>query len=111
MPQEQKDVWRHIVDDLPADWFRPSNHALLVQYVRHIVASRRIAQLIELEEASESFSVDTYAQLLAIQEREGRVMSSLATKMRLTQQAMFDDKKRKPQTSGKKPWEPDEEAS
>ena len=29
----------------------------------------------------------------------------------MTQQAMFGEKKRKPQTSGKKPWEPDDEAS
>jgi hypothetical protein len=44
-------------------------------------------------------------------EREGRALSSLATRMRLTQQATIDEKKRKPQSSGKKPWEPDDEAS
>ena len=108
---EQADVWRDVVEDLPADWFRPSNHALLAQYCRHVVASRRVAQLIEAEEQSNWFTLERYDFVLRMQEREGRALSSLATRMRLTQQAMFDEKKRKPQTSGKKPWEPDDEAS
>jgi hypothetical protein len=111
LTSEQANVWRDVVEDLPADWFRLSNLTILAHYTRHVVASRRVAQLIEAEEAFDSFSVETYGQLLALQEREGRAMASLATKMRLTQQAMFDEKKRKPQTSGKEPWEPDDEAS
>ena len=63
------------------------------------------------EEQSDGFTLERYDFLLRMQEREGRALSSLATHMRLTQQAMFDEKKRKPQTSGKKPWEPDDEAS
>jgi hypothetical protein len=108
---EQANVWRDVVEDLPADWFPRETHSLLVQHVRHVVASRRIAQLIEAEEQSDGFTLERYDFLLRMQEREGRALSSLATCMRLTQQAMFDEKKRKPQTSGKKPWEPDNEAS
>jgi hypothetical protein len=111
LTSEQADVWRNVVEDLPADWFRPHNAALPVQYVRHIVASRRVAELIEAEEQSGGFNLERYDFLLRMQEREGRALSSLATRMRLTQQATFDEKKRKPQTSGKKPWEPDDEAS
>jgi hypothetical protein len=111
LTSEQANVWRDVVEDLPADWFRPSNHALLVQHCRHVVAARRVAQLIEVEEQSDKFSLERYDFLLRVQEREGRALSSLATRMRLTQQAMLDEKKRKPQTSGKKPWEPDDEAS
>ena len=111
LTSEQANVWREVLDDLPSDWFRPSNLALLETYCRHVVASRRIAQLIEAEEQSDGFTLERYDFLLRMQEREGRALSSLATCMRLTQQAMFDEKKRKPQTSGKKPWEPDNEAS
>jgi hypothetical protein len=100
-----------VVEDLPADWFGPSNHDLLVQHVRHVVAARRVAQLIEAEEQSDGFTLERYDLLLRMHEREGRALSSLATRMRLTQQATIDEKKRKPQTSGKKPWEPDDEAS
>jgi hypothetical protein len=111
LTSEQTNVWREVLDDLPADWFRPSNLALLEAYCRHVVASRRVAQLIEAEEQSDGFTLERYDFLLRVQEREGRALSSLATRMRLTQQATFDEKKRKPQTLGKKPWEPDDEAS
>jgi hypothetical protein len=39
-----------------------------------------------------------------MQEREGRALSSLATRMRLSQQTTYDKSKKKP-LQGKKPWE------
>src|SRR5688572_24505166 len=42
---EQANVWRAVVDDLPADWFRPHNLALLVQYCRHITTADAIADM------------------------------------------------------------------
>jgi hypothetical protein len=108
---EQSKEWRAVVNRLPADWFPRETHSLLVQYVRHVVASQRIAQLIAAEERSDGFTLERSDLLLRMQEREGRALSSLATRMRITQQATFDEKKRKPETAGKKPWEPDDEAS
>ena len=111
LTDEQSEEWRAVVNRLPADWFPRETHGLLAHYCRHVVAARRVAQLIEVEEQSDKFSLERYDSLLRMQEREGRALSSLATRMRLTQQATLDERKRKPQTSGKKPWEPDDEAS
>jgi hypothetical protein len=104
---EQADEWRAVVDRLPADWFPRETHGLLVQYCRHVVAARRVAQLIEsLETSSDSeFDVGRYDELLKMQEREGRALSSLATRMRLTQQTTYDKQKKKGSVGTKRPWE------
>jgi len=89
---------------MPADWFGAETYPLLVQYCRHVVSSDRVAQLIAAAEAGDQFDVREYDQLLKMQEREGRAMSALATRMRLTQQTTYDKSKRKP-SAAKRPWE------
>jgi hypothetical protein len=101
---EQKAEWIAIVNHLPADWFGRETAAMLAQYCRHIVASRRVAQLIALAEADEELSIKDYDRLLKMQEREGRAITSLATKMRISQQATYDKSKKKP-SAARKPWE------
>lgn len=127
LTQEQASEWRAIVDRLPADWFPRESWALLAQYCRHVVSSNRIAQMIRSIEVGphsgdaasvramreedddsgeEGFSLKDYDKLLAMQEREGRAMSSLATRMRLTQQSTYHPEKSKGKGAGmKKPWE------
>lgn len=104
LSDEQSDEWQSVVDRLPADWFPRETHGLLTQYCRHIVAARRVAQLIADHEKSDEFDVEVYDRLLKMQEREGRAISSLATRMRLSQQTTYDPKKRKPKAAAK-PWE------
>jgi hypothetical protein len=103
LTDEQTEEWWAVVNRLPADWFPRETHGVLAQYCRHVVAARRVAQLIAAEEAGE-FDLDRYDQLLRMQEREGRALSSLATRLRITQQATISEKARKPM-QGKKPWE------
>lgn len=104
LTDEQTDEWWSIVNRMPADWFPRETHGMLSQYCRHIVSARRVAQLIDHALKSKNFSVDDYNQLLIMQEREGRALSSLATRMRLTQQTTYKKSKQKP-IMGKKPWE------
>jgi hypothetical protein len=66
------------------------------QYCWHIVAARRVAQLIAKTEKARSIDVGEYDQSLKMQEREGRAISSLAARMRAEQT-------RKP-TLVEKPW-------
>jgi hypothetical protein len=120
---EQQSEWRAVVNRLPADWFPRETLPLLAQYCRHVVSAGRIAQMIQhMDEGlaamtvnathpasdegddNAEFSLDAYDKLLKMQEREGRAMSSLATRMRLTQQSTFD-KERKKGKAGKKPWQ------
>ena len=105
LTDEQASVWRRISDDLPADWFSPKHSGLLKQYCRHEAQSDRIAMLIEQEMQKREVDVQQYDKLLAMQEREGRAMSSLATRMRMTQQALYDKSKKAPSNSVRKPWE------
>lgn len=104
LTDEQADEWVSIVDRLPADWFPRETHGLLTQYCRHVVAARRVSQLIADHEVSEGFDIEEYDRLLKMQEREGRALSSLATRMRLSQQTTYDKSKKKPGQK-RKPWE------
>ena len=101
---DQQNEWNAIVDRLPADWFPRESLALLTQYVRHQDASNKVAQLISSVEKQGTVDVDEYDKLLKMQEREGRAMSSLATRMRMTQQSTYDPKKKKGKGTDR-PWE------
>lgn len=104
LTDEQTQEWWAVVNRMPADWFPRETHGLLAQYCRHIVTARRVAQLVSAEEAREEFDVEAYDRLLKMQEREGRALSSLATRMRISQQTTYDPERRKG-SQVKKPWE------
>ena len=107
LTEEQSRVWYAVTESLPADWFGRETHEMLAQYCRHTVAARRVAQIISHMEKSDddAFDVENYDRLLKMQEREGRALSSLATRMRMTQQATYDPKKGKGKGAVRKPWE------
>ena len=106
LTDEQSAEWWAVVNRMPADWFPRETHGLLTQYCRHVVSARRVAQLITKCEKAKPFNVDEYGKLLAMQEREGRALSSLATRMRISQQGSYDAKKTKGNSSiESQPWE------
>jgi hypothetical protein len=104
LTDEQSDEWWAVVNRMPADWFPRETHALLASYCRHVVSARRISQLIVDAEKSKVIDVDVLDKLYKMQERESRAISSLATRMRLTQQTTYDKSKKKG-TQAKNPWE------
>jgi hypothetical protein len=80
---------------------------MLAQYCRHIIAARRVALLVQTFESEDPVDVEAYDRLLKMQEREGRAISSLATRMRISQQSTYaKDKKRGPVIT-QKPWDDD----
>jgi hypothetical protein len=101
---EQIAEWWAVVNSMPADWFPRETHGMLAQYCRHIVASRRVAELIASIEAEKQFDLVAYDRALKMQEREGRAMTSLATKMRISQQTRVD-KSKKRGSSTPRPWD------
>ena len=106
LTDEQAEEWWAIVNRLPADWFARETHPLLAQYCRHIVQARKIAKLIEdMLSDPEGFNVKDYDRLLKMQEREGRAITSLATKMRISQQATLTKRADKGSRGARKPWE------
>ncbi len=78
---------------------------MLAQYCRHVVSARRVAKLIEDAEGQTTIDVDMLDKLYKMQEREGRAISSLATRMRITQQATSTHRANKGNKGVRKPWE------
>jgi hypothetical protein len=105
LSDEESEVWFAIVNRLPADWFPIETHPILSQYCRHAVQARRISELIEKATGDPELSVTDYDRLLKMQERESRAIASLATKMRISQQATTNHRGNKKQVSPRKPWE------
>ncbi len=71
---------------------------MLVQYCRLIIRARRLAQLIEAAESAVHFDAVEYRELVRAEENVSRATMSLATKMRISQQAAVRvDLARKPQ--------------
>lgn len=106
LTEEQAKEWRDVVNRLPAEWFPRETHGMLVQYCRHVVSARRIATLLAGIEGGRKVDVGSYDQLLKMQEREGRAISSLATRMRISQQSTMSEQKKKPLQFPRKPWDP-----
>ena len=107
LTDEQAAEWDAVVARMKADHFTRERHGLLVQYCRHVVAARRVAQLVAACETEPEFELAQYDRLLKMQEREGRALSSLATRLRLTP-ASVEDKKKDPAggKGGPRPWDP-----
>lgn len=105
----QAAVWRDCVRSLPADWFPAETHPLLIQYCRHTVTALRVSQLIQQAEQADDFDVIEYGRLLKMQDRETGALCTVATKLRLSQQASWTAKTagtaRKNERGGRKPWE------
>lgn len=105
LTDEQSAEWWAVVERMPADWFPRETHGMLAQYCRHVVAARRVAQLIAHAERAKALDIGEYDQLLKMQEREGRAISSLATRMRISQQATVRAEQARKPKQVEKPWE------
>lgn len=108
LSEAERAVWVEVVNDQPADAFTPTHAPLMELYCRHIVQARVLAD--ELGNFDRAWLADDdglkrYDRLLGMAERESRAASSLATRLRITRQAvdqqtvaraMVKDVKRKP---------------
>jgi hypothetical protein len=111
LSEAERSVWVEAVNDQPAGAFTPTHGPLLELYCRHITNARVLAD--ELANFNRAWIADEeglkrYDRLLAMAERESRAASSLATRLRITRQAVEH-----PATVGRsiagqvtrKPWE------
>lgn len=105
LTDEQAEEWWAVVNRLPADWFPRETHGLLSDYCRHVVRGRKISQMIEAAQGEEPVDIDRLDKLYKMGERESRAASSLATRMRITQQATSSHRAQKPPMVVKKPWQ------
>lgn len=109
LTDEESDEWRAIVQTMPADHFMRGNYPILAQLCRHIIAARRVAQLIEQTAKNKDFNRREYMVLLQMQATESAAIMRLSRSMRLTQQAV---KRADAKPNGKRtkaPWDAEPE--
>src|SRR5262245_5333553 len=85
---EQRKEFERVVTTMPAEWFVPANTSLLVQYCRHVVMARRIADLIEAKISGEVEDMKGLAKLQRAQIAESKIIHQLMTAMRMTPQSV-----------------------
>ena len=105
-------VWGEVVGDQPASAFSVTHAPLLELYCRHIVQARVLAdELTNFDRAwmADDDGLKRYDLLLKMAERESRAASSLATRLRITRQAVEHPttvgRSLKNQAKTRKPWE------
>jgi hypothetical protein len=114
-PQELTEAeaaeWRAVVERLPVDWFPRETHPLLVAYCRHVVRARLIAGLIngfDPASVASDEGLRRLDKLAAMAERESKAISSLATRMRISQQSRYHQRTAHTKASDPKaaqPWQ------
>jgi hypothetical protein len=105
-------IWRDTVGCLPAGWFTKAQHPLLRAYCQHSARSQMFAAQVNAfrpEWLAEEGGLERFNTLLKMAERESRAMSSLATRMRITQHAQRDPstagRAARDAVAGPRPWD------
>jgi hypothetical protein len=107
----ERQVWLEVVNDQPASAFTQVHAPLLETYARHVVLGRILAdEIANFDRAwlADAEGLKRYDKLLTMHEREGRAASSLATRLRITRQAIDQQTVARSminQSKSKKPWE------
>ena len=108
----ERAVWLEVVADQPASAFTPTHAPLLELYCRHVSNARILAdELLNFDRSwiADDDGLKRYDRLLAMSERESRAASSLATRLRITRQAVEHPttvgRSLKNQARARKPWE------
>ena len=111
MSDAERSVWVEVVNDQPATSFTPTHSPLLELYCRHIVNARILAdELMSFDRTwlADDDGLKRYDKLLAMSERESRAASSMATRLRITRQAIDQQtvaRSLNNQSKARKPWE------
>ncbi|MDR8396987.1 hypothetical protein NE850_11615 [Paraburkholderia sp. USG1] len=112
MSDGERAVWLEVVNDQPASAFTATHAPLLEMYCRHVTNARVIAdEVLNFDRAwlADDEGLKRYERLLAMAERESRAASSLATRLRITRQAVEHPatvgRAMANQKKARKPWE------
>ena len=109
LTETERSLFLQAVNAKPSGYFDKSHLPLLVLYVRHLVYGEVIRDQITAMQTDWLTTEDglkRYDKLLAMHEREGRAASSLATRLRLTPQSIYSEKRAADHKSqGPRPWD------
>ncbi len=106
----EREVWRRIVATKPSEWFTPDSQPLLIEYCRAVIFADELAEaLAKVVGVPEGDELDPWLRLRARQDQNARLLTTLATKMRLTQQSRWTAPSaataQKNTAQDRKPWE------
>jgi hypothetical protein len=102
---EEAEEWRSVTNRMPADYFGREHYACLSQRCRHVVAARRLGQLIEQHLSGEEINPLVYIKLLRAQKEETTAIIACDRTMRLTHQSNVPaNVSRIPQVTIDAPW-------
>jgi hypothetical protein len=105
LTDEEAQEWIAIVNRMEAGHFPRETWPLLTSYCRITVQDRRNEAMIrEALGRQPKFEFGLYERLIKIQQANAKALASLATKMRLSQQATNDRDRRQPLMISP-PWE------
>jgi hypothetical protein len=107
IPERQVVLWRNITATKPPDWWKEGNLPLLLAYVQAVDTHER---LIKEQDAMPVQPVAEFKALAELVVKQAKLLETLATKMRLSQQSMYNEKTaatadRRTSTEKGKPWE------
>jgi hypothetical protein len=93
---EERTEWRKFTNRMPADWFPPETWPMLAQLCRHICQSRWVGQCLQevragLLDIMDDDGLDRLMKLQSLHDREGRAMTALMVRLRLTSQQRIPD--------------------
>jgi hypothetical protein len=89
---DEAELYLDIVNTEEGGWFTRGNLPLLIQYCRHVIQARRLAELIDACVGRRETELPDYLSLLAAQARESSMIATLGQKMRLSQSAARNDR-------------------
>jgi hypothetical protein len=103
---EQSAEWIVICNSVPADYFSQPTHATLVQYCRHVVVARHLAELIQRCGKSKKIDTRQYRFLIREQRAETQAIYACLRSMRLTHLAIKPSSRSAiPSNPMPRPWE------
>jgi len=93
---EERAEWLKFTRRMPADWFPPETWPMLAQLCRHICQARWVGQCLQevragLLDPTDDDALTTLMKLQSLHDREGRAMTAMMVRLRLTSQQRIPD--------------------
>ena len=91
LTEAERAIWIEVVNDQPATAFSPTHSPMIEMYCRHIVNNRILGdEILKFDRSQLRYEegLKQFDRLLKIAERESRAASSIATRLRITRQAI-----------------------
>jgi hypothetical protein len=96
LSQEERVEWVKFTSRMPPDWFPSETWPMLAQLCRHICQGRWIGQCLQEARAgildpTDDDQLDRIERLQRLHDREGRAMTAMMVRLRLTSQQRIPD--------------------